>query len=553
MKNPQPVARNYPSLINDIERGSIKIPQFQREFVWELKKSVELMDSIVKGYPIGTFIFWKTRERLRSLRDIGGLSLPEPPEGDFVELVLDGQQRITSLFATLKGLKIKREGAKIDDFGEIYLDLSANEDERIVIWDITGKKHEDIIKLKTLLYGGLTELTAYPPHYHALIQEYKKRIESYNFPIILIEEKTIDVATEIFTRINVSGTELTLFEIMVAKTFDPTRDFDLSDKFSELVDELRNVNYETISEANILHLIALVLKKECKRKIILQLGKKEFIDSWEAAIDSIRSAIDYFRSYYRIPVSRLLPYNALVVPFAYFFYKHPDKPTGNKQKYLEDFFWRSALSSRYSSSVEAKLAQDIKRIDLILDEKLPTYDWGIDTSPEFIENNGWFSVGRSYVKAILCIYAYNEPKSFIDDARVNLSNDWLKQANSRNYHHFFPKAYLQKMGKSEDEANNVLNITIVDDYLNKRKIGAKPPSEYMKEFKGKNIRINETLKTHLISDLDHFGIWDDDYKIFLRARAIEVGKELDKRLIKQDIDKQPQPTFDDDYEEEEVE
>jgi hypothetical protein len=70
---PKPIARNFRELISDIEKGQIKIPQFQREFVWDLKKSANLLDSIVKGYPIGTLIFWKTKERLRAIRDIGNL------------------------------------------------------------------------------------------------------------------------------------------------------------------------------------------------------------------------------------------------------------------------------------------------------------------------------------------------------------------------------------------------------------------------------------------------------------------------------------------------
>ena len=94
------------------------------------------------------------------------------------------------------------------------------------------------------------------------------------------------------------------------------------------------------------------------------------------------NAVEYFISYYRIPVSQLLPYNALIVPFAYFFYYNIDKPTGIKQKYLQDYFWRCALSGRFSSSVEAKLGQDVKRIDAILNDELPKYDWSIDISEE---------------------------------------------------------------------------------------------------------------------------------------------------------------------------
>ena len=98
MNQPKPHSINFKTLISDIEQGRIKIPQFQREFVWSKESSAKLIDSILKGYPIGTFILWKTQERLRSVRNIGGLDIPETPAGDSVYYVLDGQQRITSLF-----------------------------------------------------------------------------------------------------------------------------------------------------------------------------------------------------------------------------------------------------------------------------------------------------------------------------------------------------------------------------------------------------------------------------------------------------------------------
>ncbi len=99
---------NFVKLFTDIESGEIKIPQFQRDFVWSLQSSATLLDSIVKGYPVGTFIFWATRERLRSVRNLGKFTLPTAREGDLVSYVLDGQQRLTSLFAILNGLSIAR-------------------------------------------------------------------------------------------------------------------------------------------------------------------------------------------------------------------------------------------------------------------------------------------------------------------------------------------------------------------------------------------------------------------------------------------------------------
>lgn len=550
MKLPEPQTKTFSNLIDEIDKGQLKIPQFQRDFVWTIQKSASLIDSIIKGYPIGTFILWRTKERLRNVKNIGGIELPDTDEGEFVDFVLDGQQRLTSLYASLKGVEVVRDGNRKEDFRQMYINLSANEAEKIVSVEYDEEREKDFIKVTDLLYGGLTFLASYPAEHLKKLEEYKKRIESYNFSAIQIKEAPIDIATEIFTRINVGGKPLTLFEIMVAKTYDYERDFDLADKFEELIDRLRGVNYDTVNDATVLQTISMILKKECKRKVILDIAKNDFIDLWPDATDAIEKAVEYFKNYYRIPVSKLLPYNTLIVPFAYFFYKHKDKPTGNKQKYLQDYFWRCALSGRFSSSTESKLAQDIKRIDTILNDELPKYDWSIDCSTEFIIKNGWFSAGRSYVKAILCIYAYQQPKSFIDDSIVNISNDWLKQANSRNYHHFFPKAFLKKQNEDEFYINHILNITIVDDFLNKKSIRAKAPSKYMREFIKVNPSITETMKTHLIGDFDTFGILDDDYDKFFEKRAEWVSEEICSRIIKQDVDNEAQDDIVDDYEEE---
>jgi len=550
MHLPETQSLTYASLINDIEKGILKIPQFQRDFVWTKVKAAKLLDSIVKGYPIGTFIFWKTKEPLRSIRNLGNATLPKTPAGDYIQYVLDGQQRLTSLFAILKGLQIQREN-RVDNFSDIFIDLSATEDQDIVITDISEKKDSDVVKIVDLINGDLTFLANFPKQYHAALSEYKKRIESYAFPAILIREATIDVATEIFTRINVTGKPLSVFEIMVAKTFDDKKNFDLAEKYDELISRLRSVDYETISEATVMQTVSIIIKKECQKKVILTLNKAKFIKTWPLAIDAIEKTVDYFRDFYRIPVSKLLPYNALIIPFSYFFYHHPKKPSGEVQKYLQDFFWRISLSGRYSHSLETRIAQDIKKIDFIIKGKLPTYEYPVDLSPEFVGENGRFSAGRSYIKAILCIFAYRQPKSFSDNSIVRINNDWLKQANSKNYHHFFPKAYLKKKNYQDFYVNHIANITIVDELLNKGEIGQKAPAVYMKKFKKDNQVLTKTMKTHLIN-LDSYGVWDNDYEEFYSKRCSAIAKELKKRVIFQDVDKHKQTVIQDDFEETEL-
>jgi len=535
MNLPEPQSVTFPSLFDQIRNGTIKIPQFQREFVWTKGMSARLLDSIIKGYPIGTFILWSTQERLRSIRNLGGTDLPDTPAGNAVKYVLDGQQRLTSLFVTLNGLTIRREEHE-DDYSQMWLDLKATEEDDLVLLDIRSREDGDFIRLQDLLNGEFDYLASFPRQAQERIKLYKNRIESYQFSAVQITDAPIDVATEIFTRLNVGGKPLSPFEIMVAKTYDGVTGFDLAEKFESFIGELAEIEYETIPESNLLQALAIFLGKEPKKKAILRLSKQDVIATWPLVVDGMHRAIDYFRTAYEIPASRLLPYSALIIPFAYFFHRHKKNPAGNRARFLEDFFWRVSLSGRYSQGLEGRLFQDISRIDEILAGKRPTYDWAVDVSPTFIEDNGYFSSGRSFIKSMLCLLARKGPRSFDNHVLVQLDNDWLKQANSKNYHHFFPKAWLKKRGFEARRINHIANITLVDDYLNKRVIGTQAPSVYIKKFSRENDQLERTLATHLIGKPEQFGIWENDYDRFVAKRCQKLSKELKKLVIPNEAD-----------------
>lgn len=539
MNQPMPGTLKYTDLINDIEQGRIKIPQFQREFVWERKDVAALMDSIIKGYPIGTFILWRTNEQLRSLRDIGNITLPGPKSGDVVQYVLDGQQRMTSIFCCIKGLTLINQGGKSVDYSEIYIDLEASEDDAIIVEepDMTDAKPGQYIKVSDVYTGNLLVISQRymnPPEnqYFGKLSDYSERLKTYDFSKIDVNNAPIDIATEIFTRINVGGKNLSVFEIMVAKTYDNNVPFDLSEKYEQLIAELVKVGYETIPSSTILQCVAVCLVKECSKKQILKLNKSDFIAIWNEVENSIKYAIDFLRTSYRIPVSVLLPYYGMLVPITYYFFKNKNKkPQGNQDAYLKDYFWRTVLNSRYSNSLETKIGQDIKNIDLILADQLPTYEQPVNISIDGLTENGWFSTNNAYIKGMLCLLAAQTPLSFDNNGEVIISNNWLKQANSKNYHHFFPKAFLQKRGEEEFYINHIANITIVDDYLNKQKISDKAPSVYMKDFEKDNPELQKAATSHLIKDIAKFGIWTDDYDTFFEQRLIAFQEELKKRLI----------------------
>ncbi len=550
LNQPEVLHRQYEVLVSDVGRGLIQIPQFQREFVWSIQKSANLLDSIIKGYPIGTFIFWKTGERFRSVKKLGDKELPSPRKGEKTSYVLDGQQRLTSLFAVLKGSKICRGENKIDDFSQIFIDLNANLDEQIIFinkQEQVDREEFSYISLQKLLEFDIDEISAYPKDKREQLKEYLHRIKTYEFPIVEIRDVGIEKATEIFTRINISGKPLTLFDIMVAKTFDESMPFDLREKFDNFLIELEEVKYQELNSRIVLQISAFFAgNSDCKEGTILNINKDEFIANWSNVAKALKQSVDYFRHKLGIPVYKLLPYSVLMVPFSYFFLQQETEPTSEQQKYLNEFFWRASLGGRYLSAVDGKLAQDIKKMDNILAGKSPEYDyeWGLALTPEWIIDNGEFNVNRAFVKAILCLYTSFAPRSFSNHAIVNIDESWLSRRNSKNYHHFFPISYLINEGLTLYEANNIVNITIVDDYLNKGRIGKKPPSEYIAEFAKENQNIEKTMETHLITDLEKFGVFEDQYNTFLDERAKLICSELKSRIVPRDIDQSAKKQID---------
>ena len=557
MNQPDPQSRSFEMVMSGIEFGTLKIPQFQREFVWPREKSAKLIDSILKGFPIGTFILWKTKEQLRFVKEIGGQMLPPTPQGDYSEQVLDGQQRLTSLYAACKGLTVTRD-ERPNDFRDIFVDLDADAGDDAEAPLVAIAPQGDVasaemdgrcVRLVDLLNGAFELLVKLNATRRQRLQTYQKRLQTYQFSVIVIQDAPIDIATEIFTRINVSGQPLSVFEIMVAKTYDHESGFDLAELYKALRTRLEAVDYGTIPPAALLQLASLLMVGRCQKQDILRLNTADFRRTWPTVEDAIEAACDYFRSYFRIPVSKLLPYAALIVPFGYFFAKAGKEPKGNQRKWMRELFWRISLSGRYTSAVEAKLAVDIKRVEAALQDKEPDYDEGVDLSAGSIKSNGYFNTGRSFNKAILCLYAYQQPESFASGAKVRVANDWLKRANSKNYHHFFPRAHLKKHGEEHWYINHVANITIVDDYLNKREIRAKAPSVYMEAFRRENPHLKETMKTHLI-DLDTFGVWQDDYDLFFRERCKVIARKLRAWIPKRSIDevgvRQPDENYDPD-------
>ena len=526
-------------LQTDLERGRIKLPQFQRDYVWDIEKSAALIDSILRGFPVGDLIYWHTDDRLREVRDLGRLEFPDADKGEKVHYVLDGQQRLTSIVSALLGLTVTLKRGSTIDFSSLLVHLNPTESESAIVRNDYPEDEEGAfcVPLTQLWSRRGEEYDACQGTLREARDELSTRLITYEIPKVTLEDADLSIATEVFSRINTSGLELTVFEIMVARTYDPRKKFDLVEKFDEFSEELKDASYESFGSTDILQLISLILEDDCKKKTILSLDKGRFIETWPDAVEAVKAAVDYIKASFRVPVSRLLPYSSLLIPLSLFFYeKGLRRPNKTQAALLEDFFWKAGWSERYSSSSDSKLAQDKRMIEHFLQGKSTRFDWVANLDADYCRDAN-FSASQAFSKTILALLATLQPEKYSSGDLVNLQNDWMRRADSMNFHHIFPRAHLKGEDWEDWEINRVLNISLVDDFLNKRVIRGRAPSDYMKEFRKENENFDDTMGTHMIrvhsrgrSKKNSAAIWSDDYRRFIDERAEDVVELLKSKL-----------------------
>src|SRR5258706_11611206 len=238
-------------ILNKVATGNIRIPAFQRGFVWDSDSVAFLMDSIYKGYPFGTIQLWRTKEQLTSERKLGPFDLFEKDPDYPIDYVLDGQQRLTSIFGVFQTeIEIDRH---VDNPFNIYFDFQAQPDIQesqfyaLADEEVDGNRHFPLNCLfDTVKYRLATE---------KLSEEDVRKIDSLQslfkeskIPYQTLETNDRTKVAIVFERINRKGVPLDTFQLLSAWTWSD--DFALQDKFEDLADELKPYGFEEVG-ANI--------------------------------------------------------------------------------------------------------------------------------------------------------------------------------------------------------------------------------------------------------------------------------------------------------------
>lgn len=501
-------------LISRISEGSIVIPPLQRPYVWNQEKAIRLLESIVSDYPIGSILLWTTKESLPKMRTVGGFKLPQVQEDYPVSYVIDGQQRLTTLYG------IFTEHAEVDDtqtdqyhVDPKIFDLYYCFEEGNFIAGNEKENGKNYLPMRSVLHSSKFHLAFknLDPKYHKVAEEIGEILNDYEVPVVSTEKQQRGDIGEIFMRVNNSGTPLTIVDLMIAWTWDS--DFHLGEKFLELKRSLKAKNYETIDDRILLQCLGAIIIKSTRAKDITSIDPNLIRTHINLLYESVARAVDFLYSQIGVRNFKLLPHVQQLVPLAYFFSKKKIA-TAYEAQVLKTWFWRTAFSLPYRSNTDQKMNEDLVALDELIQtasaKSISLYPLEVTAdqliSTKFAQN--------PLSKALICLLANKLPRDLLTGNLIDTGTA-LSSMNSKEYHHIFPKAYLLSQGVTIDEANVVANICILPADSNK-KISNLPPSEYMPKVSGNNEE--EILRSNIIpSDRNIYSA--NEYPVFLKERA----------------------------------
>lgn len=442
----------FTTLISDVKKGEVKIPQFQRKFVWKEKQALDLLDSIANSYPVGSLLFWRTNVKLAAERNIGDFKLPKTDDLTPTDYVLDGQQRLTVIYSCL-GAPDTEEGfaAAYDLENQIFVSNPLQHDPRIfpLRWMFTTTK----------LLDFRTALKSFPEHatYQERLDAIIGAFSNYRVPVVTLKDLSIQEVCPIFERINSSGTKLSMFDLMVAATWSHG-EFDLNEKANTIAASLEAKGFDKIERDTILKCVTAVRFSGIKKDQVLALREipREDMDQLvKLTSEALLKAVDLLSTEFKIYSWDFLPYEALIIILCYVISKTGNLSVEHLTR-LRQWFWRSSFSERYRVGGEGFVSKDLEDVRaFVIDGKGAASLFGEVGSLR----RSSFRIANSRSRAFALALAIKQPRNITNGAAIDTALA-LSQFNKKQYHHIYPKAYLGKIGEAKDQ-NSILNVCML--------------------------------------------------------------------------------------------
>lgn len=513
-------------LVTRIEQGDIKVPVFQRRFIWKPDQVLELLDSIYRGYPIGSLLFWLSSVPLATERDLGDFDLPPTPDKYPRNYVLDGQQRLATIYAVLRW-----KGSPEDE--NIY-NVSFDLENREFVFTVSPSPATHVpmnVLFDTRKFLAFQSSLLHRPDGQALLDASDVLLETfreYAIPVVTVTEATVDDVSSIFERINSTGTKLTVYDLMVAATWSEA--FDLREQIDTALAEMKAKDFSDVSPVAILQILAAHCGEGASRKSIFDMRDKDAVELTNAMSgvrEALKRSVDFFVTEVNVKSSNFLPYERQLIALAYVFLRKK-KLAGDQLIILCKWFWKTSFSQRYRRGGEGVFDEDMKELILALDDPKKLERFG--NPPPYIDLvHAEFRKSSALSNAFAALLACQRPRNLVNGSSIDTGKA-LSSYNRKEFHHIFPQSYLRSRGVSTTKANSLANICMLSAEQNKL-IDDTPPSKYFEDLRSSlGGEFMPVLESNLIPTSVVSFLAADDFDGFLSERAKHIADIMTARI-----------------------
>ena len=531
-------------LIHDIDMGEIGLPEIQRPFVWGNTKVRDLFDSMYKGFPVGYFLFWGNGIS-NGYKQIG----ENPKQKVPTLMIVDGQQRLTSLYAVINGVEVLHEDYRKE---RIYIAFNPIT-EQFRVTDAASRKNPEYIPDISLIWSPETDIFELADNYLTSLKAYreisldeqkniKKAINNLNnlqnYPFTALEISSVaneEQVAEIFVRVNSKGTSLNQADFiltLMSVFWDEGRaqleafcrearipSSNHPSPFNYYIqpdpDQLLRVSVAVGFRRAKLNYAYLILRgKDLETEQFSderRVQQFEILKSVQHHVLDLHNWLDFLYAIRQAGfISGSMISSKIALLYNYAFYLIGMYDYGIDRYTLRNiiarWFFATALTSRYSSSSETVMEQDLNRLrdvkdaagfiqllNHIIDSLLTEDFWNITLPNELETSSSNTPSLYAYYASLVLLKA---PVLFSNLSVADLLNPATKAKKSAlERHHLFPRAYLEKLGITEvRDTNQIANFALVE-WSDNNEISDTAPAEYFPAYQNRyNEKEWETMR-----------------------------------------------------------
>lgn len=541
--------RSLSELLREIHEGKSVLPDFQRDFVWEPRATQELIVSIANNYPAGSILRVRDGQNVFATRVFEGA---RPANQLHTYLVLDGQQRLTSLYQAFYGTGDHQYFLKLDpllagaDFEDciFYYKTDSKWSERR-LENLEMQAAELILPLSVLMghSGGFwkwskdvrklrpeAERDQFEDSCNEMHARWLKAIEDYQFPVVTLSKETQpDALCTIFETLNRTGVKLSVYELLTAR-FWP-QGIQLRAMWDDACRRHQIISDFEIDPYYVLQAISLAGKENpsCKRKDVLELTADAINSWWSRVIDALAYGLQILQDDCHVKMPKWVPYQTMFPPLAAIL-AVTDSATGPEvgmiRSKVRKWMWCSFFGQTYESSPNTQAAKDVNEmLSWIGGGTAPESIHAFKFDPEVLREVT--PRQRALYRGAMCLVLGSGSGARDFHSGALITRNLIETAHIDD-HHVFPDNYLKThMGVSrKSERDSILNRTLIDRHTNII-ISDNAPSIYL-EIISSNMphELDEILKSHLLpSGVDNC-LARNDFEAFINYRLDAMKKEI---------------------------